>query len=209
MAAAGTDRSSYHHGDLRRTLLETAVQVLDEAGLEALSLRKLAAAAGVSHNAPYMHFANRNALLAGIAHYGFLELTVRLKALMVTESRDWQEMLIEGCQAYVNFGVERPELFRVMFMDHDWEAVPELHEDSLAALQVLTDALTEGQRLGHVRDGDSAEFAAFVWSLLHGVSVLMARRVETPAPFADATHEHLTARYVSLLLAGIGVPAAD
>ena len=70
-----TEKTTYHHGDLRRTLLNVSVDMIDRKGIEALNLRELAILAGVSSGAPYHHFASKDALLAGIATQGFNELT--------------------------------------------------------------------------------------------------------------------------------------
>src|SRR5215211_6045080 len=69
---------SYHHGDLRRALLDAALALLRASGLDALTLRAVARAAGVSQTAPYRHFADRAALLAGVAEDGFRRLHARL-----------------------------------------------------------------------------------------------------------------------------------
>ena len=69
--------ASYHHGNLRQALIDAAVGALQTEGIEALSLRKLAKDIGVSHNAPYMHFEDKEALLAAIAEEGFKRLAAR------------------------------------------------------------------------------------------------------------------------------------
>ena len=73
-------KADYHHGHLRRALIETAVKTIAQRGVDALSLRELAAQAGVSPGAPYHHFPNRSELLAAIAEEGF----TRLEAQLVT-----------------------------------------------------------------------------------------------------------------------------
>jgi AcrR family transcriptional regulator len=69
-----TKRAAYHHGDLRRALLAASLDLVDEGGIGALSLREVARKAGVSHNAPYHHFRDRGSLLAALAEEGFAEL---------------------------------------------------------------------------------------------------------------------------------------
>src|SRR5690349_3579164 len=100
--------STYHHGDLRPALLKAAGRVLEKEGPAALSLRELARRAGVSHNAPYRHFADREALLAALAADGFRMLG---EVLGVASSRHRGE-------AYVRFALEHPQLFRLMFGGH-------------------------------------------------------------------------------------------
>ena len=69
-----TGKTSYHHGDLRRALIDAAIPVLREKGVVGLSLRELAGELGVSHGAPYRHFRNKSELLEGIAIVGYREL---------------------------------------------------------------------------------------------------------------------------------------
>ena len=72
--------AKYHHGNLRNALLAIATELLVEDGIQALSLRKMAQRAGVSHNAPYMHFADKEAVLAAIAEEGFRRLAIEVEA---------------------------------------------------------------------------------------------------------------------------------
>lgn len=194
-------RATYHHGDLRRELIEAAMDMLSESGVAGLSLRKLALQVGVSHNAPYMHFSSRDALLAAIAQYGFQ----KLRASLAPDGEDWHERFVAGCQTYVEFGTTQPELFQVMFMEHDPEAFPEMVQDSLAALQVLTDVIAEGQLLGKIREGDAHEFATLIWSLLHGLSVLFANRNKAPLPYRSDDAADLTETFLDQVLTGLGV----
>ncbi|SRR6185503_4140528 len=97
--------STYHHGELRPALLRAAAKILEQEGREAISLRDLARRAGVSHAAPYRHFADRQALLAALADEGFALLTQAL------QGKPWREQAV----AYVRFGLANPERFTLMF----------------------------------------------------------------------------------------------
>jgi AcrR family transcriptional regulator len=97
--------TTYHHGELRPALLRAAAKILEKEGRDAISLRDLARRAGVSHNAPYRHFADRQALLAALAEEGFVLLAAEL------EGRPWREQAM----AYLRFGLANPERFGLMF----------------------------------------------------------------------------------------------
>src|SRR6185503_17019443 len=97
--------STYHHGELRPALLRAAAKVLEAEGREAVSLRDLARRAGVSHAAPYRHFADREALLAALAEEGFVLLAAEL------EGKPRREQAV----AYVRFALANPGRFRLMF----------------------------------------------------------------------------------------------
>jgi len=94
---------AYHHGDLREALLAVARRVLATAGPEALSLRELARALDVSHNAPYRHFPTREALLAALAAEGFRELSRRTREAMEQVPPE-RRMTVRGA-AYVGFAL--------------------------------------------------------------------------------------------------------
>jgi len=97
--------STYHHGDLRPALLRAAGKILEQEGREAISLRDLARRAGVSHNAPYRHFADRGALLAALAEEGYALLAQALAG------KPWREQAV----TYVHFALANPARFGLMF----------------------------------------------------------------------------------------------
>jgi AcrR family transcriptional regulator len=90
---------------LRPALLRAAAKILEKEGRDAISLRDLARRAGVSHNAPYRHFADRQALLAALAEEGFALLAAEI------EGKPWREQAM----AYLRFALANPERFRLMF----------------------------------------------------------------------------------------------
>ena len=104
----------YHHGNLRETLLQGAVRVIAEVGPAAFTLREVARRAGVSHNAPYRHFRDKDALLAAVAAQGFRELTHAMREAGERQSKPLDKLKQSG-MAYVAFAVRRPEHFTVMF----------------------------------------------------------------------------------------------
>src|ERR1700757_4175012 len=101
-------RKPYHHAHLEETLLKTAIQLIAEVGPTGFTLREVARRAGVSHNAPYRHFPDREDLLAAAAAQGFRELDeAMLRA--VTYHRSSVGRLKRAGLAYVEFALRRPE----------------------------------------------------------------------------------------------------
>ena len=141
--------SSYHHGDLRAALVQTAGGMLEKQGLKSLSLREVARRAGVSHNAPYRHFPDRESLLAALAMEGFEWLGSAI------EKRPRREM----GEAYVEFALEHPERFRLMFSG----VVPGRDRRAYESLQGAFADLGENARYA----------AAAAWALVHGLSHLL------------------------------------
>ncbi|MCA9610340.1 MAG: TetR/AcrR family transcriptional regulator, partial [Myxococcales bacterium] len=104
---------SYHHGDLRQALIDASLALIEEGGVQALSLRKAARRAGVSPGAPYHHFPSRSALLAALSIEGFTRLHAKLDE--VRACCDGPEARLGACgRAYIAFAREHPAYFRVM-----------------------------------------------------------------------------------------------
>ena len=168
-------RGRYHHGDLRRALLEAAVRTIDAEGVERLTLRGVGATLGVSRTALYRHFADKSALLAEVAREGFR--TLRLQLLEASRAQGGGRAGFEAMsQAYVRFAVSHPAHYRVMFggiLGADAHAAnPGLAEEGAGAFGALVDALVSLQQAGLVRRDDPLQLALFIWSVVHGVSML-------------------------------------
>ena len=160
-----TDR--YHHGDLRAALLREASRVLAAGGPEALSLRELARALGVSHNAPYKHFENRDALLAALATEGFHELSA--EAQKAAAKAEPSEVMLARALAYIRFALRRPAVFKLMFSrDVSGRAHAELAEAARSGFFALRQALTGG---GTDRAANDTALAA--WAFVHGIAHLL------------------------------------
>src|SRR4029077_10778054 len=104
----------YHHGDLRRVIVSAALEILAETQSLEFSLRELARRAGVSHNAPYKHFADKRDLLAAVSAAGFEMLTKRMTR-EIAGLGNAREQLFAMLRAYIAHGVENPALYSLMF----------------------------------------------------------------------------------------------
>lgn len=168
------DSKPYHHGDLRRSLIETALDMLDDDDGWEFTLRELARRAGVSHNAPYKHFADKAALLAELASVGFERLDAALRSARSPE-KSIQEEFRARCLAYVGFGVAHPNLYRLMFSPDARAAKdPRLEGKSRGSFEDLADLMMRGQTAGWLRPQDPLEQAMACWTQLHGLTLLSA-----------------------------------
>lgn len=104
----------YHHGDLRRALIDAALELVTEEQDWSFSLREVARRAGVSHNAPYNHFPEKRDLLGAVAAAGFETLRDRLAASIIG-IKSARAALTACAKAYVQSGAENPALYRLMF----------------------------------------------------------------------------------------------
>jgi AcrR family transcriptional regulator len=153
---------AYHHGKLRPAILRAAAEVLEEQGLAALSLREAARRAGVSHNAPYRHFADRDALLAALASEGFRQLGEALEAAGTRGPRARGE-------AYLRFARDHPARFRLMFGGRlRIAAHPGLRD---AAARTYDGMVRAFEPLAGPRGAPTA--AAAAWALAHGLAQLL------------------------------------
>ena len=168
-AGAGDVARPYHHGDLRRVLLEAAVEAVDEVGPAALSLRDLARRAGVSHAAPAHHFGDTAGLLTAVAADGFRRLAATLgDAYRATGS------FLEVGVAYVRFAVTHRAHFEVMFRPELYRADdPALAQARDAARSLLYPPAAEAADGG---GGDDLRAAVAAWSLVHGLVTLWLNR---------------------------------
>ncbi|HMA91294.1 MAG TPA: TetR-like C-terminal domain-containing protein [Polyangiaceae bacterium] len=189
----------YHHGDLREALILAAEQQVAKTGVVDLSLREVAAAAGVTHAAAYRHFQGKVELLAELACRGFRQLEARLVA--VTQHDTGTEQLVELGTEYVAFALQCPGLFRVMFHPSikPFADFPELDRAARAALLVLRHALVE-LRGGPATEEVSRTQTMAAWSTIHGHAVLQLER-QLNAPFGiDPTDADRAARSVFRIL---------
>jgi AcrR family transcriptional regulator len=177
-AARQPRKRPYHHGDLRRALLDAALALVATEGTHAISLREVARRAEVSHTAPYRHFASREALLAAVAEEGFRQLRASMVEQVAQAGPDPTERLRASGVGYVLFAVTYPAHFRVMFGPEllDQSDYLSLAEAGTGAFQVLIDLIVEGQAAGQLRAGDPQPLALTCWSLTHGLSMLLIDR---------------------------------
>jgi AcrR family transcriptional regulator len=180
---------TYHHGDLRRALLDAAIEAITETGPAGLSLRDLARRAGVSHAGPTHHFRDKPGLLTALATEGYDLLTATLTAV-----RPDTGSLLELGVAYVGFAAAHRAYFEVMFRPDLYRADDVL---LMAARNRATDAL-----YGGVTDppDDVREAGLAAWSLAHGFATLWLGGALPIPPNQDPTR---TARQV---LRSLGSP---
>jgi AcrR family transcriptional regulator len=166
-------RRPYHHGNLRRALLDEALATIRAEGVEGLTLREIGARVGVSRTALYRHFADKRALLTAVATEGFHMLRQALRTAWDDGGRGPAAFTAMGA-AYIRFAIANPGHYRVMFgrfvepQPQDSELVAEAE----GAFQALVDALAALQRDGFTRGDDTVLMARYVWAVVHGVATL-------------------------------------
>jgi AcrR family transcriptional regulator len=171
-------QGNYHHGDLRRAVIEMALQLIADQGIESLTLREIAQRVGVSRMAPYRHFENKAVLLAVLAQEGFQSLYIHLQEVLAQSSAQPLERLQELGVAYILYAVENPVHYRVMFdfSLSNRTIYPPLYQTAVKNFECLVQALVECQQGELIREGDPKQLAQINWSLVHGLSMLLIDR---------------------------------
>jgi AcrR family transcriptional regulator len=171
---ASSAKNPYHHGDLRQSLINAAIALISEEGISDLSLRQVARRVGVSHNAPYRHFEDKESLLAAVAEQGFQSLLVAIGTAKQGIPPDSPQRLEAIGVAYVHFALAHPFHYRLMFGDYrcNLSKYSALAEAAQQSFMVLVNTIREGQMAGIFRLADPVDMARVAWSLVHGQSML-------------------------------------
>jgi AcrR family transcriptional regulator len=184
-------RAAAPPADLKHRILEAAAELLRAEGVGALSMREVARRAGVTHQAPYHHFEDREAILAELVTGGFTMLADRLaRANDAAARHGTRRTLLDSSRAYVGFAMEQPGRFRIMFR-------PDLCDPARfpAAVQAGARAYGELMRLVSIVHGAPDEtLASLHWSLVHGLASLMVDGgMAEKLPSAKARQAHVDA----------------
>src|SRR5512136_3240274 len=173
-------KKSYHHGDLKNALIKAGADILSKEGVSALSLRKVAQKAGVSHAAPYAHFADKQALIAAISTEGYKKLYEQIAQVAGQYRSDPLRRFVEVSWAYVQFALDEPDQFKVTLsgMIEKEQDYPAFVETARQTFSLVVDIVAQCQQAGILRSGPADLVAVSVWSLIHGfVTLLLENQV--------------------------------
>lgn len=167
----------YHHGNLKEALVHKGMEILVEEGVGSLTLREVARRVGVSHAAPYRHFADKNEIIVAIAEEGF----VRLASAMSDAVKDLADSQVTEqfkalARAYIGFASKHRSYLKVMFGSYvsNFAHYPSLLEASEVAHGIIHEVIGRGQKSGAFKNKDTQTMVFSSWSIVHGVSMLLA-----------------------------------
>ncbi len=171
----------YHHGDLKKEMIQKGIQLLNKEGYEGFSLRKLAAMCNVSHAAPYRHFENKQELYRAIN----LEISTKFRdALLEDIDRhrdDPRTQLLELCTHYISFMVDNPDYFRYIFLTSHDSQIEISNED--IRLPGDDHPFNIGKNYAkeyfcRFHENETAWILDFIslWSQIHGLTLLLVNR---------------------------------
>lgn len=199
---------TYHHGDLRRALVDGAAKLIARRRGVEFTLRELASAAKVSHAATYRHFANKTDILAAVAEVGFGRLHADFVRASAEHCADPRAELHALGLAYVRFALAHEGFYRVMFHPElgDRAAYPGLMKVGDEAFASLLNAVTAGVDQGVFLMRPPLALALFAWSAVHGLASLLIDGLlhaegEAQRPMSDP--EQLSALVVDCVLRGV------
>ncbi len=167
--------SNYHHGDLKNALIKAGVKILAREGVNGLSLRKVAKQAGVSHAAPYSHFADKQALIAAISTEGFKQLYIRIDTIFARHHSTPESLLLETAWAYMQFALNEPDRFKLMFSSvlEKEKEYPDFVHYAQKNFSQIVDVVKVCQSAGVLRQGEPELAAVSVWGAVHGLVMLV------------------------------------
>ncbi len=182
-------KSRYHHGDLHESLLQAATLIIREAGVDGLSMRKLADRVGVSRTAPYHHFRDKQALLSELALKGFRQYSQQIDTLFADPLLDGVQQLEQFVRLYLKFALDNPELYNLMFGQTLWKSgAPSeaLRTEAHTAFRDFVKRVAGWQQQAVLPAGAEAlRFAQVAWSTLHGLCRLVNDGIYVEASSID------------------------
>lgn len=178
---------TYHHGDLRQTLINAARTRIATHGVDSLSLRKLAEDAGVSRTAPYHHFKDKSALLSAIAAEGFAQWHQVAREIFDDVERAPRERFRAFIHRYIGYAARNPELYELMFGRPIWQthsATDDLKNVAYPCFQFQVEMTRFWQSQGLLPQGQAPlRLAQVTWGTLHGIARLLIDGI-----YADQSH---------------------
>lgn len=164
----------YHHGNLKKVIVDTALSMLAENNGWHFTLREVARRAEVSHAAPYKHFPDKNSLLAELALIGFDQLRAELTKALKSEGMTPTDRFFVAGKTYIQFGLTNPSLYKLMFSAEANVGSSQVHLDerAMSALGVLLEVLESGQNQKVFKRGALNDQTAACWAQVHGLTML-------------------------------------
>lgn len=168
---------TYHHGDLRESLIKMGLRLFNEGGEENFTIRKVAALCNVSHTAPYRHFKSKEELINAISEYVFSKFQNSLDEIAEMYKNDPSERIVELGKKYVRFMVENPDYLKFAFLTKS-EPVISIEEDKLKTVGSGTFNIFENCALDflkdiNVKEEDYVQDIIAMWSMVHGLATML------------------------------------
>ncbi|MDT0604684.1 TetR/AcrR family transcriptional regulator [Thalassotalea castellviae] len=183
------DKVSYHHGDLYSSLLKIATKMLNEQGINSLSLRKIAENVGVSRTAAYHHFKDKNDLLCAIAAQGFNQWQKHAEKIFTDDSLSKEQQYRDFVYGYIHFATNNPNLYDLMFGRTIWKdhgSNETLRHAAFPSFDFQVKMTKHWQQMALLPSSESSlRLAQVIWGTLHGIAKLMIDGIYTDNSSVD------------------------
>lgn len=188
------DKEHYHHGDLKKEMIQRGIQLLNEAGYNGFSLRKIAAMCGVTHSAPYKHFKSKNELIEAIVQEVSGSFKAALEEAVQMYPDDIENQIIELGKCYVRFMVENPDYMRFIFINPSQKQINMIHEcgGSTEPYRIFKESALHYLEWLKTNPQDQAVDILTMWSLVHGYSMLLVNNnIDVPGGYLEVMDKML------------------
>jgi AcrR family transcriptional regulator len=171
-------KEHYHHGDLKKDMIQKGMQLLNEVGYDGFSLRKVAAKCGVSHAAPYKHFMSKEELIVAIVQEVSDSFCAALEEALLMYPDDAENQIIELGKCYVRFMVENPDYMRFIFITPNHKCINMISESDCNTdpYQIFQKSALRYLAFLKADPLDQATDILTMWSLVHGFSMLLVNK---------------------------------
>jgi len=168
--------SKYHHGNLKDSLIQEALKMVESDGIKNITLRELTNRLGTSRSAVYRHYSSKDELFSAVIQAGLTKLDQNVSVVLF-EDTDTLTKLYKMGKAYIAFAMKNPNLYRLIFghelKDQREENCDINNEEDAAGFHTLVNIVIEGQKEGIIREDDAFMQATVIWSMMHGLSNLL------------------------------------
>ncbi len=176
------DKAAYHHGDLKKALIDNGLLLLNKEGIEGFSLRKVASMCGVSHTAPYKHFKDKDELIGEIIDEIWNQFYVVLRKAIELYPEQPELQVVEMGKEYVNFMVENPEYLKLLFLSDSTSYLVRIEEDRLnayknSAFKVFKDTVENYFKEIKLSKELYMQKTLTMWSMVHGFALLISKNI--------------------------------
>ncbi|MDD5161080.1 MAG: TetR/AcrR family transcriptional regulator [Sulfuricurvum sp.] len=194
MSQLTKNKSTYHHGNLKESLVSTAYDMVDKKGIKALTLRELTMRLGTSRSAVYRHFDNKEALISAVVKKGHEQLDLVLSPIFQDKTQSIAKRFEMMGKVYLNIAAEHPNLYRLLFI----ERYPQRQETTkykdtkhVMGLRFLMALLIEAQEKGVIARGNLMIQLTTVWASMHGFATFLINEHSLINNNQEAIYEYL------------------
>lgn len=197
------EKQGYHHGDLKRSLIDAGLDLVREVGIEAISLRQLAERVGVSTPALYHHFRNKEALLGQLGEAAIDAFDAAMEKAMTRADDDALSAFVLG---YVRFARDEPALYELLFGRRIWSSsdASDFQRKARHSFRLQSERLLHLQQLGILPEhANPLRLAQVAWATLHGLCCMY----NDGLAFTAETIEDIAKHAIQLLRQAVSGPA--